>query len=103
MATTVDFIEYVCLQIDGAGNIKYKKMFGEFLVYVDERPALLVCDNTVYVKVTPFLDGVLDNAEKGCPYDGAKEHYILDIEDGEKAKTVTELIAKNAPLSKKKK
>jgi TfoX/Sxy family transcriptional regulator of competence genes len=103
MATTVDFVEYACDQIAGAGDIRHKKMFGEYLVYVDERPALLICDNTVYIKMAPYLDKILSGTEKRCPYDGAKEHYILDIDDGEKAKAVAALIAKNAPLPKKKK
>jgi len=51
MATTVDFIEYVCGQIEGAGAVRYKKMFGEYMVYVNDKPILLVCDNTVYVKM----------------------------------------------------
>lgn len=103
MATTIDFIEYACAQIAGAGEIRYKKMFGEYLAYVDERPALLVCDNTVYIKIVPYLDGIMADAEKDFPYNGAKEHWILDIDDGEKAKAVAALIAKNAPLPKPKK
>ncbi len=50
MATTIDFIEYVCEQIVGTGDIHYKKMFGEYMVYVNNKPTLLVCDNTVFVK-----------------------------------------------------
>ena len=88
MATTVDFIEYVCGQIDGAGAIRYKKMFGEYMAYVNDKPILLVCDNTVYVKVLPCLDGLLDTAEKGSPYTGAKEHYILDIDNRDMALAV---------------
>jgi len=103
MATKPDYIEYVCEQIAGIGDVRHKKMFGEYMVYVDDRPALLVCDNTVYVKIAPYIGSILDGAEKGCPYTGAKEHYILDIDDGEKAKTVVALIAKNAPLPKPKK
>ncbi|MCL2141118.1 MAG: transcriptional regulator [Dehalococcoidia bacterium] len=102
MATTEDFIQYVCEQIEGAGTIRYKKMFGEYLVYVDERPTLLVCDNTVYVKNKSFLDGILENPEKGFPYDGAKEHLVLDIEDSEKAKTVAAVIVQNTPMPKRK-
>ena len=30
------------------------------------------------------------NAERGLPYDGAKEHYILDVEDRELAEHVIE-------------
>jgi len=103
MATTQDFIEYVCGQVEGAGSVRCKKMFGEYLVYVDDRPALLVCDNTVYIKIAPFLADILGDVERGVPYNGAKEHYILDIDNAEKAKAVARLVAKNTPLPKKKK
>ena len=83
MATTVDYIEFVCGQVRDAGAVRYKKMFGEYMVYVNDKPILLVCDNTVFVKIMPCLDALMANAEKGFPYDGAKEHYILDIEDVE--------------------
>ena len=31
MATSVDYIEFVCDQIKGFENVRYKKMFGESL------------------------------------------------------------------------
>ena len=34
MATSIDYIDYVCEQIRGVGEIRYKKMFGEYMVYV---------------------------------------------------------------------
>ena len=88
MATTVDFIEYVCGRSDGVGAVRYKKMFGEYIVYVNDKPILLVCDNTVFVKILPCLDGLMANSEKGYPYNGAKEHYVLDIDDSELAREV---------------
>jgi len=101
MATTKDFIEYVCSQIEGVGQVRYIKMMGEYLAYVDDRPVLLVCDNTVYIKMLPCVEGLL--TEKGFPYEGAKEHYILDIDDAELSRKVARLAADNTPLSKKKK
>lgn len=35
MASRIDFVEYVCEQMSGAGIITYKKMFGEYGVYCD--------------------------------------------------------------------
>lgn len=40
MATTIYFIEYVCEQISSVGAVRYKKMFGEYMVYVNEKPVL---------------------------------------------------------------
>jgi hypothetical protein len=56
-------------------------MFGEYMVYVNDKPILLVCDNTVYVKKLDCLAEIMPGAETGFPYSGAKEHYLLDIED----------------------
>ena len=36
MATTNEYIEYVCEQIQGVGEIRYQKMFGEYMVYVNK-------------------------------------------------------------------
>ena len=33
MATTQEYIEYVCEQIEGFENIRYRKMFGEYIVF----------------------------------------------------------------------
>jgi len=103
MATTVDFIEYVCGQIQGTGAVRHKKMFGEYMVYVNDKPILLVCDNTVYVKILPCLEELMAVAEKGSPYKGAKEHYILDVDDIELATAVVTTLEQVIPVPKPKK
>lgn len=103
MATTVDFIEYVCEQIEGTGAVRYKKMFGEYMVYVNDKPILLVCDNTVFVKMLPCLDALMADAEKGYPYSGAKEHYILDIDNADLSREVVTVLEPVTPLPKPRK
>lgn len=103
MSTTVDFIEYVCKQIEGIGVVRYRKMFGEYMVYVNDKPVLIVCDNTVYVKKLPELEDLLANAELGYPYKGAKEHYILEIENADLSRQVVAIAETIIPLLKPKK
>lgn len=103
MATTVDFIEFVCGQIDGVGTVTYKKMFGEYMIYVNGKPVLLVCDNTVFVKALDCIAQLMQNAEKGIPYKSAKEHYILDIDDRELSCEVVGILEKVTPLPKPRK
>lgn len=103
MATTVDYIEFVCEQLVGVGAVRYRKMFGEYMVYVNDKPLLLVCDNTVFVKILPELSELMAGAETALPYEGAKPHYILDIEDRALTQAVIEILEPITPLPKLKK
>ncbi|MDR2165532.1 MAG: hypothetical protein LBO79_07935 [Zoogloeaceae bacterium] len=103
MSTTPDFIEYVCDQIAGVGALRHKKMFGDYMVYVRDKPALLVCDNTVFVKQLEALATEMKNASIGIPYPGAKPHYILDIDDAEFSKKIIRMLEPLLSLPKPRK
>ena len=103
MATTQEYAEYVCQQAEGAGTLRLRKMFGEYMIYVNEKPLLLVCDNTVFVKRLPALAPLLKDSAVGCPYDGAKEHYLLDPDDRETLLRVIAALEPITPLPKRKK
>ena len=105
MSSTSDYIEYVCEQISGVGFVRSRKMFGEYMVYVNDKPILLVCDNTVFIKMHDSISDMMKRAETGTPYTGAKEHYILDIDDAGFSKQVIQILEPltAVPLPKKKK
>ena len=105
MATSAEFIEYVCGQIEGTGAVRSRKMFGEYMVYVNDKPVLLICDNTVYVKMLSGIAEKMQEAETGFPYPGAKEHYILDIEDADFSRGVVAILEEltKVPAPKKRK
>lgn len=92
MATSLDYIDYICEQIRGVGSVRYKKMFGEYMVYVNDKPILLVCDNTVFVKQLDCIAEKMQGADVACPYKGAKEHYILDIERAEFSREIISIL-----------
>ncbi|MDD4923496.1 MAG: TfoX/Sxy family protein [Dehalococcoidales bacterium] len=50
MASDIGFVEYVCSQISGAGDITYKKMFGEYGIYVNGKIAGLICNDQFFFK-----------------------------------------------------
>ncbi len=103
MATTNEYIEYVCEQINGIGAIRYKKMFGEFMVYVNDKPIIIVCDNNAFVKKLECIEEMMKDSKLGYPYKGAKEHYILDIDNSEFCKNVVSKIEEVTPMPKPKK
>lgn len=100
MATDLSYIQFVCEQLRGE-DATYKKMFGEYMVYIEGKPVLLVCDNTVFVKQVKELEEIMSEADKGFPYDGAKEHYILDIENTDLTEKVVEVLKAVIPVPKK--
>lgn len=102
MATSIEYIEYICEQIKNTGAVRYRKMFGEYMVYVDEKPILTVCDNTVFVKMLPDIQELMKQADTGYPYEGAKEHYVLDIDNEELTTKVVEVLKSVIPVRKKK-
>lgn len=102
MSTSNEYIAFVCEQIGDGFDVRIKKMFGEYMVYCNDKPVLLVCDNTVYVKKAQELSALMQNAGCGYPYDGAKEHYILDVENHDLTAQVLKILVSITPFPKKK-
>lgn len=62
-------------------------MFGEYALYVDDRVVGLICDETLFIKMTePGRKFAGKFYEEGCPYPGAKVWMRINedwIEDRE--------------------
>lgn len=104
MATSQDYLDFVLEQLPPLWSIRSRKMFGEYMVYLNDKPILMLCDNTVFVKKLPVLDEIMANSPCGCPYEGAKESYLLDIEDRDLTERVLTLAeaATSVPKPRKK-
>ena len=53
MASHPDFVNYMAEQLREAGAIRSRKMFGEYGLYCDDVFFAVVCDDQLFVKVTP--------------------------------------------------
>ena len=102
MASSESFIQYVCEQIEGVGHIRYKKMFGEYMIYIKHKPIIIVCDDTPYVKMHEAISPWMKDASTGYPYPNAKMHYILDVESQTQAKEIINILETHTPIPKKK-
>lgn len=103
MASKIETVENFCAMLAGRWDVRYKKMFGEYTVYVNEKPIILVCDDTVFLKKLTQLSEIMAGAGLGAPYGGAKEHYILDPADVELCFKAVEIAEACSPLPKKRK
>ena len=70
MATSEEFIKEVCARIGPLYDVRYKKMFGEYMVYANEKPVLLVCNHCVFVKILPEVEQLLAHVQTGVAYKG---------------------------------
>lgn len=105
MATKQTTIDYLLEQIENAGFIRTRKMFGEFTIYCNDKVVALVCDDKLYVKPTKAGKEFLQTVEEAPPYPGAKPYFYISADQWEDREWLTLLIAKTAeelPLPKPK-
>lgn len=104
MASNKEYVEFVCEQISGAGEITYKRMFGEYGIYCNGKIIGLICDNCFFVKKTVSWSEILPSSEEASPYTGAKPHMVIDnVEDRELMTRFIEATYRELPEPKPKK
>lgn len=78
MASDLSFVEFIVDQIDDAGEITYKKMFGEYGLYSDGVIMALICDDQLFVKPTEAGRSFIRNVLETPPYPGAKPYFLIE-------------------------
>jgi DNA transformation protein and related proteins len=105
MASDPNFVEYVCDCLNGAGQVSFKKMFGEYAIYCDGKVVALVCDNQLFVKPTAAGRSIVDSIVESPPYPGAKPYFLIgeQLDNREWMSNLIRLTANEllAPKSKK--
>lgn len=104
MACTIEFIEYVCDQLQGVGEITNRKMFGEYGIYCNGKIIGLACDNQFFLKPTKKGKELLkDQLIEQAPYSGAKLYFLLDnLEDKEYLQKIVKATYEELPDPKPK-
>ncbi|HYV34040.1 MAG TPA: TfoX/Sxy family protein, partial [Candidatus Limnocylindria bacterium] len=73
MATKQSTIDYLLDQLSELRQVRARKMFGEYALYCNEKVVALVCDDTLFVKITDAGKKVVGkNYREGFAYPGAK-------------------------------
>ena len=91
MATTKEFHDYVMECLSRAGEVRTRKMMGEYLLYYRSKLVGSFCDNVLLVKITPGSERLLSGAERMYPYEGSR-NLMLAVEDAEDTALMTELL-----------
>jgi len=107
MATDKSTIEYILNQLSTLDNVNARKMFGEYALYYDRKVVGLVCDDTLFIKITDLGKKFVDhNYQEGYAYKGAKPSMLINEELIENSEWLCQLIritANSLPIPKTKK
>ena len=103
MACNTDFMDFICDVLAPLGEVRSRKMMGDFVIYLNGKCVITACDNIAYIKKADCIAPIMADAETGCAYPGAKEGYILDFSDQKKAREVITLLWETLPFPKKSK
>lgn len=103
MACTTEYIDFICKVLVPLGAVRYRKMMGNYVIYVNEKCVITACDNNAFIKKLDCIAPLMADAETGCAYEGAKEGYILDFSDQCKARDVISVLWQSLPYPKKRK
>jgi TfoX/Sxy family transcriptional regulator of competence genes len=105
MSTSPEFITYILENIEDAGAITFKKMFGEYAVYCDGKVIALVCDNQFFLKPTEKGRKFIGDVVESPPYNGAKNYFLIEdgIDDRKWFSKLIQITAAEVPEPKPKK
>ena len=96
-----EYISFVCRQLAPLGDVQARKMMGDFIIYVNGKCVLTACDELCFIQQHPSIAPMMQNAEVGVPYPGAKPRYILDIDHAPDACRVIATLWEHLPYPKK--
>lgn len=100
MPCSTDFIKFVCDALAPLGEVRTRKMMGDYVIYLNDKCVITACDNMAFVKKLPCIADLMADAETGYAYKGAKEGYILDFRDRHKTLKVIETLWEELPFPK---
>ena len=92
MASHPDYVAYVVEQLRDAGSVRARKMFGEYGLYCDGTFFAVICDDHLFIKITPQRKLAFPDLPKAPPYEGAKDSFVVeDVDDPTMAVELTRI------------
>ncbi|MCB2207683.1 MAG: TfoX/Sxy family protein [Bacteroidetes bacterium] len=105
MASSKEFVDFVVDQIENAGEITTKSMFGEYGIFSNGKIFGLICDNKLFIKPTQAGRTFIKDVVEAPPYKGAKPSFLVEdkIEDREWLSELVRVTLKELPEPKPRK
>lgn len=104
MASDIIFVQFIVDQIGISESIRYKKMFGEYAIYYNDKVVALVCNDQLFVKQTNAGRSFIGNVVEAPAYPGAKPSFLIEdqLDDNEWLSELIKLTEQELPTPKPK-
>ena len=106
MSSSQKTVDFIVGQMVAAGDVSFKKMFGEYGIFCGGKMVASVCDDKLFVKPTIRGRTYIGDVVEAPPYPGAKPSFLISAEKLEDFEWLSELIkitAEELPMPVKKK
>lgn len=93
MSSTREYLDFIMDQLSELGEVSYRAMMGEYVIYYRGKVVAGIYDDRFLVKPTPGARRILPNASMEIPYPGGKAMIMIeDIENRDLLRTLFDAI-----------
>lgn len=104
MASSKEYFEFVKEQLSLIGDVSYRAMMGEYIIYYQDKVIGGIYDDRFLVKPTASAKRLMPDAAFELPYEGAKEMLLVEeIEDRDFLVELFNAMVDELPAPKKRK
>jgi len=80
MASDIKTVAFIADQSGLGARLAYKRMFGEYALYLNTKVVAFVCDNKLFLKPTDAGRSLLGSPTEAPAYPGSKNYFLLEEE-----------------------
>ncbi len=92
MATDKQTADTIFAKIAAVADARMRPMFGEYVVYVDEKVIGQLNENQLFIKITKFGEQYAPELQRAAPYPGAKPAFVVPPDRLEDADWLSEFL-----------
>lgn len=104
MASDINTVAFIIDQSGLGSRLAYKRMFGEYALYLNTKVVAFVCDNKLFLKPTDAGRELLGTPKEAPAYPGSKNYFLLEqeLDDSVQLRRAFEVTEAALPLPKPK-
>ncbi len=102
MPSTKPYLDFILDQLSEAGDVSFRPMMGEYVLYYHGKVIGGIYDDRFLVKPVKSAAALMPQAQRELPYEGAKEMLLVDnVEDRAFLRELLEAMFAELPARKK--